>query len=186
MLSRFQMHPFTLAIGLAITLLSANGCGAQTDNDVFASLAREQSLAESYVDMLNQFGVEDRRVYAQGIRLYARAKAEFDSFIEKLKHEISQGDDVSESEEYQAILETAVDARIAFTTHIDKEVIGDDDGKRSGVKAVITTVVELLPALAEASVAIWEAYRDATTDRRKEILARLDALKWNPFRMPDN
>ncbi len=154
---------------------------AQSEGRLFGELAREQSLSESYVGLLKKFSNKDANTYAEGIRLYAVAKANFDGLIEQLKTDLSAGRELDQSEAYQTALKTAVEHRVAFTKHIDEKIIGDKTGKRSGIVAVITTVADLLPVFTEFGQKIWMAYQGAQNERRKELLDHLDALKWKPF-----
>ncbi len=178
----------TLLVALCAALivaLTAAPVGAEektnSEGQLFGQLAREQSLSESYVGLLNQFGKEDVNVYARGIQLYAVAKADFDGLIEQLKNDLISGRKLNQSEQYKAALLTAVEHRIAFTTHIDKEILAKDAGKRGGIAAVLTTVAALLPALTKVGEAIWNAYHKAKKDQRQQILDQLDGLKWKPF-----
>ena len=152
-----------------------------SDGQLFGQLAREQSLSESYVGLLNAFGKKDDNTYVKGIELYAVAKADFDGLIEQLKNDLIAGRKLDQSEAYKTVLRAAVEHRVAFTTHIAENVITGNKGKRSGITAVLTTVASLLPALTELGVAIWNAYRGAKKEQRQQILDQLDALKWKPF-----
>jgi hypothetical protein len=184
------------AAGLALLALIAVGVGAQqpplgaaSGSEAFRVLAREQSLAESYVVLMEAVGKEDVRHYAEGIRLYAGAKAEFDGLIEQMKQDIIQRVPFDDSEKFQAVLHTAVERRLAFTRHVDKIVETLPPGTRPGIADyLVGGAAELISAITDAGKAIWEAYwtvqeaeREDRETRRKETLAQLDALKWKPF-----
>ena len=62
-----------------------------SDSDAFRALGKERALAESYMVMLKTFAREDAGRYANGIRLYAVARAEFDGLIVQMQHDIKQG-----------------------------------------------------------------------------------------------
>lgn len=181
--------------GLALLLLVAVGAHAErppteaTRSAAFRVLAREQSLAEAYVVLMDSVGKADIHRYADGIRLYAGAKAEFDGLIEQMKQDIIQRVPFDQSEKFPAILHTAVDRRLAFTRHVDGIVETLPPGTRPGIADYLAGgAAELISAITGAGKAIWEAYWTIQQaehvdqeSRRKETLAQLDALKWKAF-----
>ena len=76
-------RPITTTLAVVLLVLSGIACAKdeREAGDAFLALAREQSLTESYVVLLKTLGQDDFRGYADGIRLYARARAEFDGLI---------------------------------------------------------------------------------------------------------
>ena len=53
--------------------------------DAIRIMAKEKSLAEQFVVLLNTVGDRNVQQYARGIQLYSEAKAEFDGLIEGMK-----------------------------------------------------------------------------------------------------
>jgi len=162
------------------------GCaGAQGKKDFSASigfLAKEQSLGESYAVILKEFGKEDMRNYAEGIRLYANAKAEYDGLIEQLKSDLKGGQEVDSSSKFQSKLKTAADQRVAFTSFVTEKVIRNDPNRKNPVAiAAIAAVPQLVDALIKVSKSIWQEYQSVNEGQKKEILDQLDKLKWKSF-----
>jgi len=156
----------------------ANG-STTSYSDAIRVLKKEQSQAESYMALLNTMGKENTQLYGQGIMLYADAKAEFDGLIEKMQSDLKSGKEPAASSEFDALLKTAVDRRVAFTSFISKQVVGKTS---EGIKFPwLATAGELLPELVDAAKYIWEEYRNSKQSRRQEILDELEGLKWKPF-----
>ncbi|HVO84647.1 MAG TPA: hypothetical protein VMU60_09490 [Syntrophobacteria bacterium] len=169
----------------AIVLLTACTANTQTQeasqySEAVRNLAREQSLAESYAGILKEFGRQDIQKYARGIELYATAKADYDGLIEQMRTHLIKGQRLDQSEQYQLIMKSAADKRIAFTNFVSEEVIGKEPGKRFPA-AVFTAATELIPVLTDAGKAIWEQYRKAKDQEKQKILAQLSGLKWKSF-----
>ncbi len=181
----------TRTLGLwavCLTVLIALTAGARADeatvtgSEAFRVLAKEQSFAESYVVLFKTVGKKDFRRYADGIRYYASARAEFDGLIEQMKQDIIQHDPFGRSEIFQAVLRTAVERRMKFTRHVDEtvEALGVGEGRRV-VKDYVASAAELLSIIGKAAKAIWDEYWAIKETRRKETLAQLEALKWKAF-----
>jgi hypothetical protein len=145
-------------------------------------LAEEKSLAESYSSILNEFGKENPKSYAEGIALYAKAKAKFDGFIEQLKFNLMENDFVNQSADFNAELAQAAEQRFAFTDFVDKAIIGDDPGRKNPLaKEAIATLPELIQSLTNLGHTIWKEYRSTKKERQQEILNQLDSMKWRNF-----
>jgi len=151
-----------------------------TLSEAIRVLERERSAAEAYAVMLDTHGKKDVTRYVQGIRLYAEAKAEFDGLIEQLKFDIGEGRDPKDSK-FGQMLEAAASKRIAFTSFVTNDVLGDVQGARPGLPAVIVAVPALVKVLFDAGMAIWKEYWAGNKDRRDHIRNQLDRLKWRPF-----
>ena len=54
-------------------------------------------------------------------------------------------------------------------------------GARSGLPDVITAVPELVKAITEAGISIWNAFRQASKQNRDAILSELEHLEWRSF-----
>ena len=189
---RREAEPLTCTLGLwavCLTMLIALTAGARADeatvtgSEAFRVLAKEQSFAESYVVLLKTMSKEDFRRYADGIRYYASARAEFDGLIEQMKQDIIQHDPFGRSEIFQAVLRTAVERRMKFTRHVDEtvEALGVGEGSRAGVKDYVASAAELLAIIGKAAKAVWDEYWTIKETRRKETLTQLEALKWKAF-----
>lgn len=143
-------------------------------------LAREQSLAEGYANLLKEYGKKTPEKYARGIELYVKAKAEYDGLIEQMRYHLTKGQPLDEKGEYGQIIKNAADQRIAFTNFVSDEIIGKEQGRRFPVP-VFTTVKELASVLVDVGKAIWEEYHKAVTQEKQEILTQLNSLKWKSF-----
>ena len=167
-----------------LLLVGVGACTQTTEasgSEAFRVLAKEQSLAESYVGLWNTLGKGDFRRYADGIRLYASAKAEFDGLIEQMKQDLIQGRPLDRSTKFNTILQSAVEKRMAFTRHVDETVDAMAEGTRRGVKDYVGSAAALISALTDAGKVIWDEYQESEEVARKATLAQLDALKWKPF-----
>jgi len=162
------------------------GCAAAQEKSDFSEaigfLAKEQSLAQSYVSILNEFGKDDLKNYAEGIRLYADAKGEFDGLIEQLKYNLKAGKALDDSSDYQSVLKNAADQRVAFTSFVTDKIISDDPERKNPLAlAAIAVAPELIDALTKVGKTIWQEYRNVGKERKQEILDQLDTLKWKAF-----
>nr|NJM03642.1 hypothetical protein [Desulfobacula sp.] len=143
-------------------------------------LAREQSLAESHAGILKEFGRQNMENYARGIMLYAEAKADFDGLIEQMRTQLMTGQPIEESESFKKIMAAAAENRIAFTNFVSKQITPDEPDKKN-LPVVFTTAAQLIPVLIDAGKAIYDEYRKAQEQGKKDILAQLNALKWKSF-----
>jgi hypothetical protein len=152
-----------------------------TYSDAVQVLAREQSAAEQYAVILDRFGKNDPTRYIQGITRYADAKADFDGLIEALKTDLIQGRDPGSSPKLGEALRAAAEKRVAFTSFVADQMVGDKEGAKGLLPDVVKVVPDLIRALADAGIGIWREYRAAGKERRDAIRDELDHLKWKPF-----
>ncbi len=73
--------------------------------------------------MLNEFGKNDLNTYAQGIELYATAKAEF-NVIEFMKNKLIKAEPFDKSPDFREIIENAVVERRDSSLYSEKVVEG--------------------------------------------------------------
>jgi ABC-type sugar transport system substrate-binding protein len=172
---------FTGCAGLVI--LSCNpGLAAQETSDGVRVMAREKSLAEQFLVIMNDFGKKDMTQYAKGITLYAQAKADFDGLITQLEDQLVQSKPPNESEKFETVLNEAVAKRVAFTSFVTDTIIPrTDTTQKSIVGDFIKGGADLIKALSDAGIAIWHEYRSAGETRRNEIKQELETLRWPQF-----
>jgi hypothetical protein len=60
-------------------------------------------------------------------------------------------------------------------------VVGKTEGAKPGLIAVVKVVPELVTAITDAGLKIWDAYRDVGKERRDAILEEIDHLRWKSF-----
>jgi hypothetical protein len=149
--------------------------------DAVRVLEREKSAAEQYAVLLDRFGKTDTTRYVQGITRYAEAKSDFDGLIEALKTDLIGHRDPTGSPRFAEAMRIAAEKRIAFTSFVADEVVGDREGGKSLLYDVVRVVPDLVKALTEAGINIWREFRDAGRARRDQILDQLDHLKWKVF-----
>src|ERR1700730_3410737 len=91
-ISRRQLFAWFTRICAAafVSALVNTGLIAQETSDGIRVMAREKSLAEQFLVIMNDFGRKDITQYAKGVTLYAEAKAGFDGLITQLEHEVEQ------------------------------------------------------------------------------------------------
>lgn len=184
--ANFKWHIIFVFLPLfLLTIFFSSSCAQEattkTKEDAFQVLGEEQSMAESYMYLLNEFGKKDLNKYGKGIQLYVNARAKFNGLIELMKHKLSEGEPFDNSPDFDNTLKTAVDKRVSFTTYINEEIIGDSEGKKGFPVAIIGGAAELIKALTEVGKTIWQEYRSVNDTRRKELLEQLEALKWKAF-----
>jgi hypothetical protein len=154
---------------------------AQVPAEGIRVLAREKSLAEQFLVLLNDSGRKDVEQYARGVTLYVAAKAEFDGLISELEYELGQPQPPDQSAAFQAALNGAVDKRIAFTNFVSDTIVPRADGTK-GLGDFIKVAPDLLKALTDAGISIWREFRSAGEARQKEIRQELEALRWPAFK----
>jgi hypothetical protein len=154
---------------------------APTLSDAVGVLAKEQSAAEQYAVILATVGRKDVASYVRGIQLYADAKAEFDGLIAELKIDLIDGRDPAKSQKFAAAMQAAAKSRIAFTDFVSDDVVGKQTGAKPGLMDVVKVVPELVTALTDAGLKIWNAYTSASKERRDAILSEIDHLRWRAF-----
>jgi hypothetical protein len=164
-----------------VSALASTGIVAQETSDGIRVMAREKSLAEQFLVIMNDFGQKDINQYAKGVTLYADAKAEFDGLIAELE----QARPPDQSENFEAALKDAVAKRVAFTSFVTDTLIPHTEGaQRGGVGDFIKGGGDLIKALTDAGIAIWREFRSGSEARRKEIMQELESLRWPQFTAP--
>jgi hypothetical protein len=153
-------------------------------SDGIRVMAREKSLAESFLVIMNDFGRKDISLYTRGITLYAEAKAEFDGLITQLEHELEQSASLSQSETFNAELKKAVARRIAFTSFVTDTLVPHAEGAKGLIGDFIKGSAELIKALTDAGISIWREFQSGSEARRKEIKQELESLRWPQFTAP--
>ncbi len=149
--------------------------------DAVGVLGREKSAAEQYAVILATVGRENITNYLRGITLYADAKAEFDGLITQLRFNLREGHDPSTSDAFRQALRSAAEKRVAFTTFITNDVIGEIKGAKPGLPMIIGAAPDLIKAITEAGLSIWAAFRNAAKEKQDAILDDLEHLKWRSF-----
>jgi hypothetical protein len=154
-------------------------------SDGIRVMAREKSLAEQFLVIMNDFGRKDITQYAKGVTLYAQAKAEFDGLITQLEHELERSMPPDQSERFEAALKDAVAKRVAFTSFVTDTLVPHTEGAQKGIVGdFIRGGGDLIKALTDAGIAIWREFRSGGEARRKEIKQELESLRWPQFTAP--
>ncbi|MBF8277327.1 MAG: hypothetical protein HW390_2400 [Candidatus Brocadiaceae bacterium] len=179
------IHVFIfLSLFLAVAPLcngDSKASPSEAKEDAFLVLGREQSLAESYAYMLNEFGKNDLNTYARGIELYVAARAEFNGLIEYMKTKLIKAEPFNTSSDFQEIIKKAVDSRISFTAFIKEEILSKHVGEKGVVTDIIKSAGELITAITGVGKTVWLEYRAVKDSQKKELLDQLNALKWKEF-----
>ena len=150
-------------------------------SDAVAVLEKERSAAEQYAVILATVGRKDANLYVRGIQLYADAKAEFDGLIAALRIDLIEGRNPAKSQRFAAALQGAAEKRIAFTDFVSDEVVGKVEGARLGLLDVVKVVPDLVKAVTDAGLAIWDTFSKARKERREAMLAEIEHLRWRSF-----
>jgi hypothetical protein len=174
-----------IAVVALVSALASKGIVAQDTSDGIRVMAREKSLAEQFLVIMNDFGQKDIGQYAKGVALYAEAKADFDGLIAELEHELEQARPPDQSERFEAALKDAVAKRVAFTSFVTDTLIPHTEGAQKGIAGdFIKGGADLVKALTDAGIAIWREFRSGGEARRKEIMQELESLRWPQFTAP--
>jgi hypothetical protein len=150
-------------------------------SDAVAVLEKERSAAEQYAVILATVGRKDANLYVRGIQLYADAKAEFDGLIAALRIDLIEGRNPAQSQKFAAALQGAAEKRIAFTNFVSDQVVGKTEGAKPGLVDVVKVVPDLVKAITDAGLAIWDNFTKANKERRDAILNEIDHLRWRSF-----
>jgi hypothetical protein len=169
------------ASNLLPRLAAAAEDAAPSLSDAVGVLETERSAAEQYAVILATVGRKDVDAYVRGIQLYADAKSEFDGLIAQLRFALIEGRDPTKSAKFAAALQAAAKSRIAFTNFVSDEVVGKTQGAKPGLIDVVKVVPDLVKTIADAGLAIWDAYSKASKERRDAILSEIDHLRWRGF-----
>ena len=148
--------------------------------DAMRFLAHEKSAAEQYAVILSTVGKNDAARYVRGIELYADAKAEFDGLIAELRFDLLNGQDPAKSAKFNDALKEAAEKRVAFTSFVSAQV-DKLRGARPGLPDVIEVVPDLIKAITDSGLAIWNAFRQARKENREAILSELEHVEWRSF-----
>jgi hypothetical protein len=147
--------------------------------NLFAILAREQSLGESYALILHQRAGADPETYAAGLLAYADAKAAFDALIESAKNHLIEDRELAEIEGFRAKVAAAVTRRLAFTDLVRERLL-ILDATTKGIDDVLDPA-KWIKAFFDGIRDILKEVRAADETRRRETLTQLDGLKWKTF-----
>ena len=150
-------------------------------SDAVAVLERERSAAEQYAVILATVGRKDANLYVRGIQLYADAKAEFDGLIAALRIDLIEGRNPAKSPKFATALQGAAEKRIAFTDFVGDEVVGKVEGAKLDLLSVVKVVPDLVKAITDAGLAIWDAFSKAGKQRRDAMLSEIEHLRWRSF-----
>jgi hypothetical protein len=173
------------ALVCGASLLSRAGLAA-TDGatplpDLVRVLEKERSVAEGYAEILATVGRKNVDAYVRGIALYADAKANFDGLIAQLRFDLVEGREPTKSAKFEAAMEAAATSRIAFTDFVSDEVVGKAAGAKSGLIDAVKVVPDLVRAITDEGLKIWDDYAKGTKERRDAILNEIDRLRWRSF-----
>ena len=152
----------------------------ETKADLFQILGEEQALSETYLAILNQFGKKDFEKYVESIEKYGIARSKFNGLIEFIKKKLTDEEPFGQSEQFDETLKIAIEKRLAFTSFVKKEIIGNREGTRGFPKLSLGKPGEWLAAFKDVAKTLWQEYRAVQDQRRKELIEQLNALKWKP------
>jgi hypothetical protein len=172
-------------------VLSAASCGplgAQptqppsvgTLSEAIGTLKHEKDAAEQYAVILSTVAKNDTVLYLRGFKLFADAKSDFEGLIAELRFDLVNGQDLATSAKFNEALKGAAEERVAFTSFVSGE-IDKLQGARPGLPDVIKAVPELVTAISDAGLKIWNAYHDANKERRETIMSELQHLELRSF-----
>ena len=179
---RVARRLFIAAVGVSAlgVSVSAQQAGPETLSDAIRFFGHEKAAAEQYGVIFLTVAKHNTGLYVRGIKFYADAKAEFDGLIAELRFDLQSGQDPAGSAKFNEALKEAAEKRVAFTSFVSAEV-DKLVGARPGLPDVIEAVPELVKAITDAGISIWNAFRQARKESRDAILSELEHLEWRSF-----
>jgi len=171
---------FGLAFG-APALLAQETEPALTWRDAVRVLAEERTFAESGAGLLKTYAKNDRALI-EGQKLYAEAKAKFDGLIEQLLLDLAEDRNPEDSPDMKVVVDQAVETRLAFSRHVDA-TLPDVEGKPKNVlvDALAKGAGEIIAALIDGGIKIYQTYQEANAVRRETIATRVEQQRWRAF-----
>jgi hypothetical protein len=158
----------------------AERAAPRTLSDAIHFLKHEKSAAEQDGVILITVAKDNPGLYLRGFKLYADAKSEFDGLIAELRFDLLNRQDPAGSAKFNEALKEAAEKRIAFTSFVSAEV-DKLPGARPGLPDVIEVVPDLIKAITDSGISIWNAFRQARKENRDAILSELEHLEWRSF-----
>jgi hypothetical protein len=144
-------------------------------------LAEERAFAESGAGFLKTYAAADPAALLHGQRLYAAAKAASDGLIERFLVVLAEGRDPRQADDLKEAAERAFVTRLAFSRHVD-QVLPDLSGTRSVLlDALAKPAADLVTALIEGGITIWQEFRSGDALKRQTISTRIEAQRWPAF-----
>lgn len=176
------MQYLTRRLVFALSTLIIGAAPETSLSDAIETFAHEKSIAEEVARLLKENSVNQKDKLAQGILLYAEARASFDGLIERLTLDLATSTSPDESVAFRDRLAKAVDAREQFTKYVVEQVLPP---AQTGTKGVLADVLKgagsLVKSLTDAGIAIWHEYHAAGTATREEIQRSLARQHWPAF-----
>lgn len=143
-------------------------------SDGIQKIAEARSKCEQWTSKVKKDFARDSKEYQKTNALYIDAKAAFDGWIDRLQFDLTADMDLNNSDSYKKALEEASEKGNAFVRYATELY------QPSTTKS-LPFIVEVLPSLSDAGIRVWQEYRKAKEEQRKEIKKILDNLKWKAF-----
>jgi hypothetical protein len=144
------------------------------DSEAIIIIAEKKSLCEQWASKVKKDFGKDTKEYQKTNELYINAKAAFDGWIVRLQFDLTADTDINNSNSYKKALEEASEKSNAFVRYATELY------QPSTTKS-LSFIVGVLPSLSDAGIKVWQEYRKAKEEQRKEIKKDLDNLKWKAF-----
>lgn len=141
-------------------------------SDGIQKIAEARSKCEQWGSIVKKDFSRDSKEHQKTNALYINAKAAFDGWIDRLKFDLTADADITNSDTYKKALEEASEKSNAFVKYVTEL------HQSTKTKSFIA---EVLPSLSDAGIKVWQEYRKAKEEQRKEIKKELDNLKWKEF-----
>lgn len=181
-----RRRPIVFPLVLA-ALLFAPPLFAQGYDAAVRVLEEERILGETNAGLLKTYAAEDVATYAGGIQRYASAQAGFNALIAQLEAGLISGEDVTATQDFQLDLQRASNRRMELSRYVQERVIdplppgSEGPAAAAGGLGLIAAAPELLTALKDAALDIWQTYKEAGDERRDAMRTQLGAMKWRQF-----
>lgn len=149
--------------------------------DAVRLLAEEKTYAESGAGLLKAY-VQDQAAVIEGRRLYDAARAKSSGLIEQLIVDLASDENPENSAELTALIEEAVAKRVAFSEHVDASLPDtSDNAKNVLIDALAKGAGDIVAALIEGGIKIWETVKKSDENRRNTIMERVQQQRWRTY-----
>jgi hypothetical protein len=168
-----------LAFFMAVTLGSQAACANKTQMQYRATedllaISSWRSQAETYIRALKSNYSRDSDQYKEAERRYIGAETKANAWLDRLRLDLANGV-VSVSERVEDSFEAAIAKSEAFMNYMERLPHSRDSQTVSSQGLVDRR------ALREASLRLWQEYREGSAARRDAMRAELRQLRWKAF-----
>jgi hypothetical protein len=163
-------------------LAAADECTTDPLPCIVRVLGQEKTNSEEMARLLHTYARGKASKEAEGIKLYAMARAAFDGLIEELKSDLDRAQSPTASTDLDRVVRAAVDHSHAFAAYVDGVI--PQEGRTKGlidIAGILKGGAELFKSLVDGGLAIWDKFHERDSEQKDRIRTQLDHLRWKSF-----